>query len=81
MAHPTGESIQGLSQLDFDRGLKLEFHGRRAPRRQLLLDPHYGQADQDRREGRQPRPLCRLPNGRGLSDYLNPPGTPLVTPR
>ncbi len=27
MAHPTGESKEGILRLDFDRRLKLEFHG------------------------------------------------------
>ena len=27
MAHPTGESKSGALRLDFDRRLKLEFHG------------------------------------------------------
>ena len=27
MAHPTGESVSGVTRLDFDRRLKLEFHG------------------------------------------------------
>jgi len=27
MAHPTGESETGVVRLDFDRRLKLEFHG------------------------------------------------------
>ena len=31
----------------------------------LVADQPEGEADQDRREGRQPRPLCRLPDGRG----------------
>ena len=29
MAHPAGESIEGSLRLDFDRRLKLEFHGSR----------------------------------------------------
>ena len=29
MAHPTGKSIEGSLRLDFDRRLKLEFHGSR----------------------------------------------------
>ena len=29
MAHPTGEAIEGFLRLDFDRRLKLEFHGSR----------------------------------------------------
>jgi hypothetical protein len=31
----------------------------------LIADKLERQADQDRREGREPRPLCRLPDGRG----------------
>ena len=31
----------------------------------LVADEPEGKADQDRREAREPRPLCRLPNGRG----------------
>ncbi len=31
----------------------------------LVADEPQGKADQDRREGRQPRPLCRLPDGGG----------------
>src|SRR5262249_54365264 len=33
-----------------------------------------GQADQDRRESREPRPLCRLPDGRGRHRTANVPG-------
>jgi hypothetical protein len=32
------------------------------------------EADQDRREGRQPRPLRRIPNGRGRHSATNVPG-------
>jgi hypothetical protein len=31
----------------------------------LVADQFKRKADQDQREGREPRPLCRLPNGRG----------------
>src|SRR5262245_39508732 len=31
----------------------------------LVADDLEGQADQDRREGGEPRPLCYLPDGRG----------------
>jgi hypothetical protein len=31
----------------------------------VVADQPQGEADQDRREGRQPRPLCDLPDGRG----------------
>src|SRR5499427_4433106 len=40
----------------------------------LVADESEGQADQDRREGRQPRPLCRLPDGRGRHPTANVPG-------
>src|SRR5262245_35086050 len=32
------------------------------------------EADRDRRESREPRPLCRLPNGRGRHPTANVPG-------
>ncbi len=31
MAHPMGESKEGVPRLDFDRRLKLEFHGSKVP--------------------------------------------------
>jgi hypothetical protein len=31
----------------------------------LVADEPEGEADQDRREGRQPRALCGVPDGRG----------------
>src|SRR5262247_3698287 len=40
----------------------------------LVTDKLEGQADQDRRESREPRPLCRLPNGRGRHPTANFPG-------
>jgi hypothetical protein len=40
----------------------------------LVADEPEGEADQDRREGRQPRPLCRIPNGRGRHPATNVPG-------
>ena len=40
----------------------------------LVADEPEGEADQDRREGRQPRPLCRLPDGRGRHPTANVPG-------
>src|SRR5205809_7764998 len=40
----------------------------------LVTDKLEGQADQDRRESREPRPLCRLPNGRGRHPTANVPG-------
>ena len=40
----------------------------------LVTDKLEGQADQDRREGREPRPLCCLPDGRGRDPTANVPG-------
>ena len=40
----------------------------------LVADQPEGEADQDRREGRQPRPLRRLPDGRGRHPTANVPG-------
>src|SRR5262249_5300840 len=39
----------------------------------LVTDKLEGQADQDRRESREPRPLCRLPDGRGRHRTANVP--------
>jgi Transposase DDE domain group 1 len=38
-----------------------------------IKDSSEGQADQDRREGGEPRPLCRLPDGRGRHRTANVP--------
>ena len=40
----------------------------------LVADEPEGQADQDRRKGREPRPLCRLPDGRSRHPTANIPG-------
>ena len=40
----------------------------------LVADEPAGEADQDRREGREPRTLCRLPDGRGRHPPANVPG-------
>src|SRR6516162_686631 len=40
----------------------------------LVADELEGEADQDRREGGEPRPLCRLPNGGGRHPTTNVPG-------
>ena len=40
----------------------------------LVADEPEGEADQDRREGRQPRPLRRIPDGRGRYPPANVPG-------
>src|SRR5215510_10634550 len=40
----------------------------------LVTDEPEGEADQDRREGREPRPLRRLPDGRGCHPTANVPG-------
>ena len=39
----------------------------------LVADEPEGEADQDRREGREPRPLRRLPDGRGRHRTANVP--------
>src|SRR5215468_3337493 len=39
----------------------------------LVADELERQADQDRREGREPRPLCYLPDGRGRHRTANVP--------
>src|SRR5262249_7641466 len=39
----------------------------------LVTDKLEGQADQDRREGGEPRPLCYLPDGRGRHPTGNVP--------
>jgi hypothetical protein len=39
----------------------------------LVVDDLEGQADQDRREGSEPRPLCYLPDGRGRHRTANVP--------
>ena len=48
------------------------------PDQGLVADESEGQADQDRREGREPRPLCRLPDGRGRHPTANVPGDSAV---
>jgi len=40
----------------------------------LVADEPEGETDQDRREGRQPRPLCRLSDGRGRHPTADAPG-------
>src|SRR5262249_10397714 len=40
----------------------------------LVADDLEGQADQDRREGGEPRSLCYLPDGRGRHRTANVPG-------
>src|SRR5262249_17323623 len=40
----------------------------------LVTDKLEGEADQDRRESREPRPLFRLPDGRGRHPTANVPG-------
>jgi hypothetical protein len=50
------------------------------PDQGLVADKLEGKADQDRREGRQPRPLCRLPDGRGRHPTANVPGDSAAHP-
>src|SRR5262249_32639133 len=40
----------------------------------LVADKLDGEADQDRREGGEPRPLCRLPDSRGRHPPTDVPG-------
>ena len=40
MAHPMGESETGVLRLDFDRRLKLEFHGSKDCARAAYMDFH-----------------------------------------
>jgi hypothetical protein len=40
----------------------------------LVADELEGEADQDRREGGEPRTLCRLSDGRGRHPTANVPG-------
>src|SRR5262249_2239797 len=42
--------------------------------REKVADESEGKADQDRREGGEPRPLCYLPDGRGRHRTANVPG-------
>jgi hypothetical protein len=44
------------------------------PMKGLVADEPEGETDQDRREGRQPRPLCRLSDGRGRHPTADVPG-------
>ena len=77
MAHPTGEFIEGSLRLDFDRGLKLEFHGRRAPRGIVL--------DMDKLIKIGAKVVSRGRNvafqmAEVFSNYLNPPRSPWSPP-
>ncbi len=40
MAHPMGESKDGVLKLDFDRRLKLEFHGSNVGYKRLARENH-----------------------------------------
>jgi hypothetical protein len=54
---------------------------RRAPRscrRAVVADQLAREADQNRRQGRQPRPVCDLPDGRGRSAAADVPGNPVA---
>src|ERR1700716_4164305 len=58
-----------------------QFHadaGDAADRGAVVADQPARQADQDRREGRQPRALCYVPNGRGRGAETDVPGNPLA---
>jgi hypothetical protein len=44
----------------------------------VIADQPAGEADQDRREGREPRPLRHIPEGRGRGAATNVPGNPVA---
>ena len=44
----------------------------------VVADQPAREADQDRCQGRQPRPLCHLPDGRGRSVAADVPGNPVA---
>src|SRR5260370_16247495 len=46
----------------------------------LVADELEGEADQDRREGGEPRTLCHLPNGGGRHPTTNVPGDSAADP-
>jgi hypothetical protein len=44
----------------------------------VVADQLAREADQDRRQGRQPRPVCDLPDGRGRGAAADVPGNPVA---
>ena len=71
LRRPAPASRPGLQprQLHADAGLA---EGDRA----LVIDDAAGEAGQDRRQGREPRPLCHVPTGRGGGAEGTVPGYP-----
>ena len=77
MANPAGESGAAPLRLDFDRRLKLAFHGSRITTdagllayrardgQTLVADLVAGKAGEDWGQDRRPRSLCHVPDGRG----------------
>ncbi len=79
--HPAGESKNPRLRVDFDRRLKLEFHGSKVTGlqsgqlhalagfaeggRALVADHAAGEVGKDRRQGGQPWPLRHVPTGGG----------------
>src|SRR5262245_50753603 len=55
-----------------DRNHDILSAGRRKQR--LVADHPQGEADQDRRQGGEPRPLYRVPDGRGRNPTADDPG-------
>src|SRR5215831_2575668 len=63
-----------LHALAYNLGNFLRTLATTEPIKDVVADDLEGQADQDRREGSEPRPLCHLPDGRGRHRTANVPG-------
>ncbi len=54
-----GETKKDALRVNFDRKLKLEFHGAK-------VTSDAGKVSQNRSQGRKPCPLCNVSDGRGV---------------